>query len=896
MSPVFLSYKRVDDAARAKVVRDRLEALGLEIFQDVDMSAGTDFHTDLNKRIRAATAVLVLWSRSSIDSRWVLAEAKKGLELDKLVAVGFDRDITKEVPMPFNGIQTPDLSDWIENGSKADHHGWRSVLKALGGLSNRPLVEIANIREAGTPEAKADFVRDHPNDPFAASFAAELKAATLYEFEQEANRHKQLAERQLANEIRRMNQLRSQLAGMTDAAVAAGNYPKFDVKQEIHKVLNRYDADQSPDAPLGKRGRKALLEEIARMSSEIGDLRNAAAAAESAKAESDDQKLVIADLEKQVRQGSRPAAWLMAAAVILGVSAGFAIDRYNRQDSIPVSVADAERKKVQDQLNFATQQLSAANVENRRVSNEATETSRKLDAAEKTLTALTRENHELSDKFANMTASLDSARGAVSPLNQQLETANGTVTSLTKEKGELSGKLAETTANLVKAMAALDLLTKKHEATGSSLDTLTGERDGLSGRLGKTVAALDSLNKQYETASRSIDTLTKERDGLSGKLTETTASLVKATAAFDSLAKKHDAANGTVDTLTKEKDGLSGKLTETTASLVKATAALDSLTKKYEAVSKSIDTLTREKDGLSGKLTETTASLIKASAAFDSLAKKHDAANGAVDTLTKEKKQLQDQLTSSQYLDGARAANETQCDEFMAYDTDPDLPANARRPGDQTKLGGATPQDAVDTCFAALTALPKSVARRVLLQLARSYIRLGNGPRATDQPLATRAFSTAVMLARQAARLGSTQADVMLGYIYGGLMNTSKFTLIDTPNYPYAFARFEASAAAKHPFALLYAGSYLTWPGCSENMLSSDPEKGLRYIREAQEKNIAAAYYAEGYFWYFAPPGVKQTEWARKMFEKASTMNFKEADAFLGMTPPKPASCPMKFF
>jgi hypothetical protein len=787
MSPVFLSYKRVDDAARAKVVRARLEALGLDIFQDVDMSAGEFFPTILNKRIRAATAVLVLWSKSSIDSHWVVSEAQKGLEQAKLVAVAFDRDITREMPMPFNGIQTPDLSDWIETGSKADHDGWRSVLKALGGLCNRPLAEIANILESGTPETKADFVRNHPNDPFAVGLAAELKAAKLYEFEQQANRLKHLAEKQLAEEVRRMNRLRSQLVGMMDAALAGGTYPQLDVKHEIHKVLNPYDANL-PEAALGKRGRRALVEEIARMRSEIGDLRNAAAVAESAKAESDGQ---ITDLERQVRQGSRPATWLMAAAVILGIGVVWlANDRFDRKDLIPATVADAERQKIQDQLDSATKQLNTANVANRRVSEEASETTRKLDAAEKMVAALTKKRLELD------------------PLAQQLEMANSKVVSLTREKDDLLGKIAETTE-----------------------------------KLGKTSAASDALAKKHEAVSASIETLTKEKDGISGKLNETTANLVKTTAALDSLTKKYETASGSVDTLTKQ--------------LTAAAAKLEIANKTASDKQKLADQSSEAYSKLEAKIAS---------------------------------------ISQQQVTDTARAASESRCDEFMAYDTDPDLPANAKRPADQAKLGGITPQEAIDTCFAALSAQPKSASRRILLQLARSYIRLGNGARGTDQPLATSSYSTAVMLARQAALLGSAQADVMLGYIFGGNLNTPRFTFIDTPNYPYALARLEASAAAKHPFGLLYAGSYLTWPECSHNTLPSTPEQGMKYIREAQEKNVAAAYYAEGYYFYFAPPGVKNTDWALKMFDKASKMNFKEADAFLGSTPPKSGLCPTKIF
>jgi predicted nucleic acid-binding Zn-ribbon protein len=734
------------------------------------MSAGAAFHTHLNKRIRAATAVLVLWSRSSIDSQWVVAEAQKGLELGKLVAVTFDRDITKEMPMPFNGIQTPDLSDWIENGSKADHPGWQSVLNAIGDLFNRPLAEIATILEAGTPETKADFVRNHPNDAFAANLAAELKASKLYEFEQQANRLKHLAEKQLANEIRRMNQLRSQLAGMIDAALAAGTYPKFDVKHEIHRVLNPYDADQSPEAVLGKRGRKALVEEVARMRSEIGDLRNAAAATENAKAESEGQKLVIADLEKQVRQSSRPATWLMAAAAILGVGvAWLAIDRFSRSDLIPVTVADAELKKVQDQFEAVARQLEASNAEKRRLSDMAA--------------SLSKQNDDRSNQLTSATANLQNASKALDSTKKQLDTATQTVASLTKERNELLEKFASATANL-----------------------------------GKATADLDTLNREFEAANGSVDTLTKEKKQLS-----------------------------------EEKKQLSDQFAAASAKL------------------------TGEKQKLADQLGEV---------------------NSKFDTAAMRITSLSQQLTASQNADAARTANEARCDELAAYDTDPDLPANAKRPADQTKLG-ATPQEAIESCLAALSALPKQVTRRILVQLARGYIRQGHSSRSNNQALATSSYTTAIILNNFASWQGSVQADELLGYIFGGNFNRSNYVLPNTPEYSYAMQKLEASAAAKHPYGLLYAGSYLVWPGCSQNVLIPAPEKGLQYIREAQEKKVAAAYYAEGYYWYFGAPGVKNnTDRALNLFDKARKLNFTQAEAFFGKSPPpKPNTlCPTEIF
>jgi len=71
----------------------------------------------------------------------------------------------------------------------------------------------------------------------------------------------------------------------------------------------------------------------------------------------------------------------------------------------------------------------------------------------------------------------------------------------------------------------------------------------------------------------------------------------------------------------------------------------------------------------------------------------------------------------------------------------------------------------------------------------------------------------------------------------------------------------------------------------------------LQYLHEAQDKKIAEAFYAEGYYWYFGVPGVKSDP-ARAvgLFDKAKQLNFAEADAFLSKSPPKPDTCPKVIF
>jgi len=101
---VFISYAH-EDRTRAHQVADYLTTLEHEVFIDNRMTAGMDFRSHLKTRIEWAEAVVVLWTKSSIRSRWVQEEATLALETEKLRPVRFH----VQPPFGFRGVHTPDL-------------------------------------------------------------------------------------------------------------------------------------------------------------------------------------------------------------------------------------------------------------------------------------------------------------------------------------------------------------------------------------------------------------------------------------------------------------------------------------------------------------------------------------------------------------------------------------------------------------------------------------------------------------------------------------------------------------------------------------------------------------------------------------------------------------------
>ena len=77
MADVFISYPR---AARAKgeIIRDRLEALGIHCFFDMDkIDAGDNFPDVIDRALRASSAVVCCWSPAYFESTWCMIECRE---------------------------------------------------------------------------------------------------------------------------------------------------------------------------------------------------------------------------------------------------------------------------------------------------------------------------------------------------------------------------------------------------------------------------------------------------------------------------------------------------------------------------------------------------------------------------------------------------------------------------------------------------------------------------------------------------------------------------------------------------------------------------------------------------------------------------------------------------
>ena len=131
MSDVFVSYARSTER-QAHQIADVLRAAGYEVWRDDQLPAHRSYGEVIEERLKAAKAVVVVWSVEAIGSQWVRAEADRARELGTLVQLTVDGALP---PIPFNQIQCADLSNW--NG-EADAPGWRKVEGSVASLTGGP--------------------------------------------------------------------------------------------------------------------------------------------------------------------------------------------------------------------------------------------------------------------------------------------------------------------------------------------------------------------------------------------------------------------------------------------------------------------------------------------------------------------------------------------------------------------------------------------------------------------------------------------------------------------------------------------------------------------------------------------------------------------------------------
>ena len=125
MSRIFLSYAR-DDVDAATQLAQAIAEAGHEVWWDHELHGGSRFAREIDRALKDAEAVVVLWSPAAVESAWVQDEAAEGRDSERLVPVSIG---SAKPPLGFRQFHTIDLGSWDGRGRP---EALAEVLDAIG--------------------------------------------------------------------------------------------------------------------------------------------------------------------------------------------------------------------------------------------------------------------------------------------------------------------------------------------------------------------------------------------------------------------------------------------------------------------------------------------------------------------------------------------------------------------------------------------------------------------------------------------------------------------------------------------------------------------------------------------------------------------------------------------
>ncbi len=114
MADIFLAYSRAN-ASKAGQVQACLEGAGFSVFVDTSTPPGENWRRHVEAQLASCALLMVLWSKTSVNSDYVIEEADVGKSQGKLFPV----TITPcELPYGFRNYQAYNLVGWSRDCAK----------------------------------------------------------------------------------------------------------------------------------------------------------------------------------------------------------------------------------------------------------------------------------------------------------------------------------------------------------------------------------------------------------------------------------------------------------------------------------------------------------------------------------------------------------------------------------------------------------------------------------------------------------------------------------------------------------------------------------------------------------------------------------------------------------
>ena len=161
MSDIFISYKR-EEQDKARQLADALEKQGWSVWWDPKLRTGEYFDDVIEQALKEARCVIVMWSKRSVKSRYVIDESSYALKYNKLIPVAIEE---VELSFRFSGIQTTQLIGW--DGSE-EFPAFKRLVDDMSAILGQPVatkpVQAAPASERADSLTTSRVLRDTLND------------------------------------------------------------------------------------------------------------------------------------------------------------------------------------------------------------------------------------------------------------------------------------------------------------------------------------------------------------------------------------------------------------------------------------------------------------------------------------------------------------------------------------------------------------------------------------------------------------------------------------------------------------------------------------------------------------------------------------------------------------
>ncbi|MDD5394710.1 MAG: SUMF1/EgtB/PvdO family nonheme iron enzyme [Thiothrix sp.] len=132
MHDIFLSYS-TQDRERLQRLFHALEQQGWSVFWDHrTIEIGDHWSQKIDRAIRSCKCVVVVWSKASVNSEWVLEEANIGKQRKILLPIQID---AVDIPVGFTMRQTGNFARW---DGKTDHPEFVRLAEKISELVGKP--------------------------------------------------------------------------------------------------------------------------------------------------------------------------------------------------------------------------------------------------------------------------------------------------------------------------------------------------------------------------------------------------------------------------------------------------------------------------------------------------------------------------------------------------------------------------------------------------------------------------------------------------------------------------------------------------------------------------------------------------------------------------------------